>query len=103
MAQEMRALTVRLTAAQHEDLLAVSTAENRPVAEIVRETLTRYLEQRPVEEIKALLAEARSLGPATEEEMSKAVELAAEHDTSEGIGNLHVVRGGGDKVPRKGG
>jgi len=89
-----RAFTVRIPTELHKDLVAVSKAEDRPIAEIVRETLSRYLEQRPVDEIKALLAEARSLGSATEEEMLQAAKLAAELDTSEGLGELEVIREG---------
>ena len=92
-ANGMSALTVRLTTEQHEDLKAMSEAEQRPIAKIVREALSNYLEQRPIGEIKTLLAAARSLGAASEEEMLKAAKVAAEHDTSEGLGELEVVRG----------
>ena len=37
----------------------------------------------PAGELKTLLAEARSLGAASEEEMLKAAKVAAEHDTRE--------------------
>lgn len=89
---EMRALTVRIPEELHSNLQAVSLAERRSIAEIVRSCLVVYTESRPIEEIKALIAEARSLGPVTREEAMKAAERAAELDTSEGIGKLRVIR-----------
>lgn len=86
------AFTVRIPTELHEDLKAMSEAEQRSIARIVRDALSSYLEQRPVEEIKALLAAARSLGSATEEEMLQAAKVAAELDTSEGLGELEVIR-----------
>lgn len=90
---EMRALTVRIPEELHSNLQAVSLAERRSMAEIVRSCIVDYTESQPLDEIKELIAAARSLGPVSRERALAAAERAAELDTSEGIGEPRMSRG----------
>ncbi len=84
--------TVRLSEEAHANLAAVALAERRSMAEIVRSCIGDYTEGKPLDEIKELIAAARSLGPVTRERAMAAAERAAELDTSEGIGEPHMSR-----------
>ena len=82
----MQALTVRLSEEAHANLKAVSIAEGRPMAEIIRACVDDYTQNRPVDEIKELIAAARSLSPISREEALKAAEHIVELDDTPGIG-----------------
>ncbi len=82
----MQQLTIRLTEELHADLKAVSIAEGRPMAEIVRTCVEDYTQTRPVEEMKELIAAIRSLKPITKEEALADIDRIVELDDTPGIG-----------------
>lgn len=86
----MHQLTVRLSEKMFLDLKAVSIAEGRPMAEIVRKCVEDYTQSIPVEEIKELIAKARSLGPVSKEQAITAADRAVEMDDTPGIGTDKV-------------
>lgn len=90
----MRSMNVRFSEAQYEELQLVALIEKRPMAEIVRESVDRYTEQRTsaLNRVKQAVAEARSRSPASEELALKMAEQAAKLDDSEGLGEVRVVR-----------
>jgi predicted DNA-binding protein len=86
----MQALLVRFPDEIYDDLKAVSIAEGRPMAEIVRTCVEDYTRNRPLDEIKELIAAVRSLGPISKEEALKATERVVELDDTPGIGVAKV-------------
>ncbi len=82
----MQQLTIRLTEELHADLKAVSIAEGRPMAEIVRTCVADYTQTRPVEEMKELIAAIRSMGPNTKDEALADIDRIVELDDTPGIG-----------------
>ena len=89
----MQALLIRFPENIYDDLKAVSVAEGRPMAEIVRACVEDYTQSRPLDEIKELIAAVRSLGPVSKEEALRAVDRVVELDDTPGIGVGKVQMG----------
>jgi len=88
----MRSMNVRFTEKQYEELRLTSLIEDQPMAEIVRKSVHRYTKDRTfaLDRVKQAIAEARSLGPASQELALKVAEQAAQLDDSEGLGQVRA-------------
>ena len=83
--------TVRIPSDLHEDLQAVSLAESRSMAEIVRVCIASYTQSNPaLDEIKELVAAVRSAGPVSRDDALEAARRIADSDTSGEFGRVDV-------------
>jgi hypothetical protein len=86
----MRKLTVRFDEELYRDLKAVSLAEGRSMAEVIRDSVLEYTWKTPeIDKVKSLIARARSSGAVSEREALEAAKIVAEADDEEGLGDLH--------------
>jgi len=90
----MRSMTVRLSEEQYEELQVAALIEERPMADIIRDGVQEYMDQRlpALDRVKQAVARARSREPVPLERALKMAERAAELDDSEGLGEVRVVR-----------
>ncbi|MCJ7568701.1 MAG: hypothetical protein MUO58_14295 [Anaerolineales bacterium] len=89
----MRKFTVRFDEELYHDLRAVSLAEGMSMVEVIRESVRDYTQKTPgIEEIKDLIARARSIGSASEKEALETAQSVAAADDEEGLGDLHHRR-----------
>jgi|GEM_PF-3888027 len=89
----MRKFTVRFDEELYQDLQAVALAEGRPMVDIIRVSVRDYTQKTPgIEEIKDLIARARSMGSVSEKEALEAAQRVAAADDDEGLGDLHHRR-----------
>lgn len=89
----MHRFTLRLEKDLYKDLQAVAMAEGRTMVEVIRASVRDYTQRQPgLEEIKDLIAKARSFGAVSEDNALEAAKLVAEVDDSEGIGTLRATK-----------
>lgn len=89
----MRKFTVRFDEELYKSLRTVSLAEGRPMVEVIRESVRDYTQRTPgIEEIKDLIARARSMGSFSEEEALKAARDVAAAADEEGPGDHQYSR-----------
>lgn len=89
----MRTFTVRFDEELYHDLQAVSLSEGRSMVEVIRESVRDYTQKTPgIEEIKDLIARARSIGSVSEKEALEKVQSVAAADDEEGLGDLQHRR-----------
>jgi predicted transcriptional regulator len=89
----MRKFTVRFDEELYKSLQAVSLAEGRSMVEVIRESVRDYTQRTPgIEEIKELIARARSMGSFSEEEAFEVARDVAAADDEEGLGDLQHRR-----------
>lgn len=92
----MHQFTVRFDEDLYRALQAVALAEGRTLAEIIRTSVRDYTQSTPdIDEIKDLIAKARSMGSATEEKSLEAAKRAAAADDQEGLDGIVITRTGG--------
>jgi len=101
--EEMQLVHFRLTTVEKEKLKAKSIVEQRSMSVIIREAVSRELDTRPIEQIRAALAQARSHGPVSEKAALGMARSVAEAEveafpefgegSDEGFGEVRIIRG----------
>jgi len=99
-------MTVRFSEEQYEELQVVALIEERAMADIIRDGVQEYMDEKhsALDRVKQAVAKARSRGPVSPERALKMAERAAELDDSEGLGEVRVVRRratGSRRAPRE--
>jgi hypothetical protein len=85
----IRKLTVRFDEELYRVLKAVSLAEGRSMAEVIRDSILEYTQKTPeIEKVKSLIARARSSGSVSERAAIEAAKIVAQADDAEGLGDL---------------